>query len=107
MTSWEVRRGDRAAEEKREERGKNADQSCVAERFDQARQEAAPALDREGRGQQIGKGPQAGEGPQQKSEDAGHEREKDEGLPSMNEVRLEKEIVSLLFVLRALIEGAK
>ena len=35
------------------------------------------------------------------------DREKDEGLPSMNEVRLEKEIVSLLFVLRALIEGAK
>jgi len=34
-------------------------------------------------------------------------RQKDEGLPAMNEVRLEKEIVSLLFVLRALIEGAK
>ena len=33
------------------------------------------------------------------------DREKDEGLPSMDEVRLEKEIVSLLFVLRALIEG--
>ena len=33
--------------------------------------------------------------------------EKDEGLPKMDEVRLEKEIVSLLFVLRALIEGAK
>jgi hypothetical protein len=33
--------------------------------------------------------------------------EKDEGLPSMDEERLEKEIVSLLFVLRALIEGAK
>lgn len=35
------------------------------------------------------------------------DREKDEGLPNMDEVRLEKEIVSLLFVLRALIEGAK
>lgn len=35
------------------------------------------------------------------------DREKDEGLPKMDEVRLEKEIVSLLFVLRALIEGAK
>ncbi len=33
--------------------------------------------------------------------------EKDEGLLKMDEVRLEKEIVSLLFVLRALIEGAK
>lgn len=33
--------------------------------------------------------------------------EVDEGLPKMDEVRLEKEIVSLLFVLRALIEGAK
>jgi hypothetical protein len=33
--------------------------------------------------------------------------EKDEGLPSMDEQELEKEIVSLLFVLRALIEGAK
>lgn len=35
------------------------------------------------------------------------DRDKDEGLPSMDEVRLEKEIVSLLYVLRALIEGAK
>lgn len=35
------------------------------------------------------------------------DREKDEGLPNIDEVRLEKEIVSLLFVLRALIEGAK
>lgn len=35
------------------------------------------------------------------------DREKDQGLPKMDEVRLEKEIVSLLFVLRALIEGAK
>ena len=35
------------------------------------------------------------------------DRDKDEGLPKMDEVRLEKEIVSLLFVLRALIEGAK
>ena len=35
------------------------------------------------------------------------DREKDEGLPSMDEMRLEKEIVSLLYVLRALIEGAK
>lgn len=35
------------------------------------------------------------------------DREKDEGLPRMDEVRLEKEIVSLLFVLRALIEGVK
>jgi len=34
------------------------------------------------------------------------DREKDEGLHSMTEVRLEKQIVSLLFVLRALIEGA-
>jgi hypothetical protein len=33
------------------------------------------------------------------------DREKDEGLPAMDEVRIEKEIVSLLFVLRALIEG--
>ncbi len=33
--------------------------------------------------------------------------ENDEGLPKMDEVRLEKEILSLLFVLRALIEGAK
>ena len=33
--------------------------------------------------------------------------EKDEGLPSMDDERLEKEIVTLLFVLRALIEGAK
>lgn len=31
---------------------------------------------------------------------------KDEGLPAMDNERLEKEIVSLLFVLRALIEGA-
>ncbi len=35
------------------------------------------------------------------------DREKDEGLPAMDDVRLEKEIVSLLLVLRALIEGAK
>lgn len=35
------------------------------------------------------------------------DRDKDEGLPSMEEVKLEKEIVSLLFVLRALIEGAR
>ena len=35
------------------------------------------------------------------------DREKDEGLPKMDDTRLEKEIVSLLFVLRALIEGAK
>lgn len=35
------------------------------------------------------------------------DREKDEGLANMDDVRLEKEIVSLLFVLRALIEGAK
>lgn len=35
------------------------------------------------------------------------DRERDQGLPKMNEVRLEKEIVSLLFVLRALIEGEK
>jgi hypothetical protein len=35
------------------------------------------------------------------------DQEKDEGLPELDEVRLEKEIVSLLFVLRALIEGAK
>ncbi len=33
------------------------------------------------------------------------DREKDEGLPRMDNKRLEKEIVSLLFVLRALIEG--
>ena len=33
--------------------------------------------------------------------------EKDEGLPSLDEVKLEKEIISLLFVLRALIEGVK
>ncbi|MGH6895842.1 MAG: hypothetical protein ACREJ5_04765 [Geminicoccaceae bacterium] len=33
--------------------------------------------------------------------------EEDEGLISMDDVRLEKEIVSLFFVLRALIEGAK
>lgn len=33
--------------------------------------------------------------------------QKDEGLLNMDDVRLEKEIVSLLFVLRALIEGAK
>lgn len=35
------------------------------------------------------------------------EREKDEGLHNMDEAHLEKEIVSLLFVLRALIEGVK
>lgn len=35
------------------------------------------------------------------------DREKDEGLSNIDELRLEKEIVSLLFVLRALIEGAK
>jgi len=35
------------------------------------------------------------------------DREKDEGLPKLDEVHLEKEIVSLLFVLRALIEGGK
>ncbi len=35
------------------------------------------------------------------------DREKDEALPSTDAVQLEKEIVSLLFVLRALIEGAK
>lgn len=35
------------------------------------------------------------------------DQEKDEGLPSLDEVRLEKEIVSLLYVLRALIEGAR
>lgn len=35
------------------------------------------------------------------------DQEKDEGLPKMDEVRLEKEIVSLLYVIRALIEGAK
>jgi hypothetical protein len=35
------------------------------------------------------------------------DREKNEGLPKMNESRLEKEIVSLLHVLRALIEGTK
>lgn len=35
------------------------------------------------------------------------DREKNEGLPGLDEVRLEKEIVSLLYVLRALIEGAK
>lgn len=35
------------------------------------------------------------------------DREKDEGLANIDEVRLEKEILSLLFVLRALIEGAK
>lgn len=32
--------------------------------------------------------------------------DKDEGLPRMDEAKLEKEIVSLLYVLRALIEGA-
>jgi hypothetical protein len=32
--------------------------------------------------------------------------EKDEGLPKIEPIPLEKEIVSLLFVLRALIEGA-
>lgn len=35
------------------------------------------------------------------------DRGKDEGLANMDDVRLEKEIVSLLFVLRALIEGVK
>lgn len=35
------------------------------------------------------------------------DQEKDEGLPKLDDVRLEKEIVSLLFVLRALIEGAE
>lgn len=35
------------------------------------------------------------------------DREKDEGLPSMDDEQLEKEIVRLQFVLRALIEGAK
>ena len=35
------------------------------------------------------------------------DREKEVGLPSLDDVNLEKEIVSLLFVLRALIEGAK
>ena len=35
------------------------------------------------------------------------ERERDEGLAKMDDVRLEKEIVSFLFVLRALIEGVK
>ncbi|WP_155889374.1 DUF4145 domain-containing protein [Cucumibacter marinus] len=35
------------------------------------------------------------------------DRQKDEGLIKMDEVRLEKEVVSLLFVLRALIEGVK
>jgi hypothetical protein len=35
------------------------------------------------------------------------DHERDEGLSGMNQIRLEKEIVSLLFVLRALIEGAK
>lgn len=35
------------------------------------------------------------------------DRKKDEGLPKIDEVLLEKEIVSLLLVLRALIEGAK
>ena len=35
------------------------------------------------------------------------DREKDQGLATVDEVKLEKEIVSLLFVLRALIEGAK
>lgn len=34
------------------------------------------------------------------------DREKDQGLPKMDDARLEKEIVSLLLVLRALIEGA-
>jgi hypothetical protein len=34
-------------------------------------------------------------------------REKNEGLPSLDEMGLEKEIVSLLFVLRGLIEGVK
>lgn len=35
------------------------------------------------------------------------DREKDVSLPNIDEVRLEKEIVPLLFVLRALIERAK
>lgn len=35
------------------------------------------------------------------------DRDNDEGLPRMEDLRLEKEIVSLLHVLRALIEGAK
>lgn len=35
------------------------------------------------------------------------DHERDEGLANMDPTRLEKEIVSLLFVLRALIEGAK
>ena len=35
------------------------------------------------------------------------DREKDEDLSSLDEVKLEKEIISLLFVLRALIEGVK
>ncbi|WP_299809797.1 DUF4145 domain-containing protein [uncultured Roseibium sp.] len=35
------------------------------------------------------------------------DQEKDEGLPKLDDVQLEKEIVSLLFVLRALIEGAR
>ncbi|MES0179691.1 DUF4145 domain-containing protein [Mesorhizobium sp. M0025] len=35
------------------------------------------------------------------------DHERDEGLANMDPVRLEKEIISLLFVLRALIEGAK
>ena len=35
------------------------------------------------------------------------EPEKDQGLSGMDEVLLEKEVVSLLFVLRALIEGVK
>jgi hypothetical protein len=34
------------------------------------------------------------------------EPEKDEGLPKIEPIQLEKEIVSLLLVLRALIEGA-
>jgi hypothetical protein len=33
--------------------------------------------------------------------------EKDEGLPAMDDARLEKEIIWLLFVLRELIEGAR
>jgi hypothetical protein len=35
------------------------------------------------------------------------DRKRHEGLPRLDDVRLEKEIVSLLFVLRALIEGVK
>jgi hypothetical protein len=35
------------------------------------------------------------------------DQDRDEGLPKLDDIRLEKEIVSLLFVLRALIEGAR